>query len=1224
MAYEQIKVEVHAYDITIEPSVLDTTDGKERTNIHIWALTRESKPVLIRIDNYQMSCNIILPEFVGGYPFDWNPESVNGFLNFVANKLGDKRPSNYDFHKSSVIYYDHNGKKFPMIKFFFRTLDNMWSCSKLFGKPLTIYSLSPMPMSFNVCETNIDIVRKLMTERDCQYSQWFSIEGINIPIDSEYRIQVAGPKERPLIEILANYETLNPIPNSISSKWTTNPHIVAFDIEAYSNNHKAMPNEFNPIHCTNIITCVYQIKGQTKTRQKFAFVLGDCPNIDDAEIICVQNEDELYENMALLVREFCPEILIGFNIIGFDYRYIDTRLKNKMKQWPEMGRIKGKIPVIHEMNWKSSAYGTNKLSILQADGIISIDMYPLIKRDYKLDKYDLDFVSKHFIGRGKHEVKFSKMFQAHEKSMFVREMIEKVIGEIAVDDEELYHEIAQKKIDTYVESVSIRLELMQKALYSKKISTERKERIDKTIIRFAMARDELKKYVAYGLEDSTLCIDLFDKLNIWEGLIQLSNVVGVTIMQLFTRGQQIRFLSQVYHMATKMGFVINKRIANKLFFNGGFVFEPIPGLHKNVICLDFASLYPSIIMAHNICFSTLIPPEQSAKVTDDYAESIKFDQEEPRDGKPKKRNDDNDNNDFFDVEEPDHEEGEEKPDDIVTRSYDFKWVRRSVREGVLPRCERELTDGRKGVKKEIKIVEKTLEPYEDSIPYIDKAISSEKTLHILINEIKELIKDSTKQHDEMPAGKNKSIVKMNIEEYEGIMKILNENIEFSLAKVSENFTDFIKTTKIQLVVLDKRQNAMKTSANSMFGALGAQNGGVLPLIEGAMSITATGRRLIGQVNDYLKDKYKARIVYNDTDSVFVDMGIMDSKEAYARGIALSIEISGKPAKFDKDGNMTEPAVKGLFPPPLVMEFEKAMLVLCLKKKKYAALLINQDGTYQRDKKTNELYVLQRGIVLQRRDTCKYLYKVYREVLMAILQEKPIMYSYEIIMKAVANLIQGKIQARGNLTIIRELGSAYKSDNFCMKVFADHLQKLGRPANPGDRLEYVIVRTPEDDAGKDVKLGQKMRDFSLFEEALESEKRRKEGIIIETVEKINESLIFQDEDDPLKIPETMLGSYSLEKLDYMYYLEHLLTNALDQLFSISYREELKRLEGVVFQPFFNKRLRKVSPISEPLGMLSRMWQDYSYGGCTFEQFGEMIPELIPWFNNKYNETLATSE
>ena len=41
------------------------------------------------------------------------------------------------------------------------------------------------------------------------------------------------------------------------------------------------------------------------------------------------------------------------------------------------------------------------------------------------------------------------------------------------------------------------------------------------------------------------------------------------------------------------------------------VIEPTRGYYTDpVATLDFASLYPSIMMAHNLCYSTLVPPHR--------------------------------------------------------------------------------------------------------------------------------------------------------------------------------------------------------------------------------------------------------------------------------------------------------------------------------------------------------------------------------------------------------------------------------------------------------------------------------------------------------------------------------------------------------------------------------------------------------------------------------------
>ena len=50
-------------------------------------------------------------------------------------------------------------------------------------------------------------------------------------------------------------------------------------------------------------------------------------------------------------------------------------------------------------------------------------------------------------------------------------------------------------------------------------------------------------------------------------------------------------------------------------YRGGEVVEPTPGIHFNVVVLDFASLYPSIIKVHNLSYETINCPHESCKQT---------------------------------------------------------------------------------------------------------------------------------------------------------------------------------------------------------------------------------------------------------------------------------------------------------------------------------------------------------------------------------------------------------------------------------------------------------------------------------------------------------------------------------------------------------------------------------------------------------------------------------
>ena len=92
-------------------------------------------------------------------------------------------------------------------------------------------------------------------------------------------------------------------------------------------------------------------------------------------------------------------------------------------------------------------------------------------------------------------------------------------------------------------------------------------------------------------------------------LTEMARVTGVPLIFLFTRGQQIKVASQLYRKAKNENLLIPvlPKEGNGEKYEGAVVMEPTCGFYKDPIAtLDFASLYPSIMMAHNLCYSTLV------------------------------------------------------------------------------------------------------------------------------------------------------------------------------------------------------------------------------------------------------------------------------------------------------------------------------------------------------------------------------------------------------------------------------------------------------------------------------------------------------------------------------------------------------------------------------------------------------------------------------------------
>jgi DNA polymerase elongation subunit (family B) len=1125
----------HAYDI----EVIENFNNSNKSMIHMWCLNNKSEPALLRIE-FPAFCYVQLPEFVDGIPIIWNDVSAKCVANYLAFVLkSDKHsPTAWKLTFNPTIYHYNGDIKYPMLFLKFDSVDAMRHCSRLLNKPRYIKRVGNVTMK--MWENNISIIRKMFTLRSCKYSQWFMVSGNEIPVDCSSRISTAGTKDCPVREYVCNWLTIVPVDAEKSKAWSTNPRLFVIDIETYSDNHYAMPNEFNAKHVAYMISCIYQRINVPDSRRKILITLGECADIPGSELIKCKTEYEMVEAMATLIRELDPEIISGYNIFAYDYPYLDTRIKTRMREWPmDMGRTIGVTPEMISKSWRSGAYGHNSINNLKMPGRISIDMLPIIRRDYKLDKYSLDFVGHHFLKRGKHDVTARQMFEIYE-------LLQNAT--INLDKEKLEGNVSQETLEKY-----------------------------------EFARNEMKRVGDYCLEDSALVIDLFEKLNVWVGLVELSSIVGVTIVELFTRGQQVRCLSQVYDLASRLGFIINKRPSPDVYYAGGFVFEPKPGLYDNVICVDFEALYPSIMMAFNICYTTLIDKDGPVQPDKSICNTINFDQEEPIDGVREFAEhantetegvipgvNDDPNSLSVEIEE------DEKDKKTVTRSYEYSFVKKEVRDGILPQLVRSLVNERKAVKKTLKKTKKERYMWVVLEKYIRKYPTCEETIGAVNKRLSEPFDDNEDAKD-----LNNALI---------FAKDILENCE-TYENCKDNTTLTIKQKSLRVTVLDKRQLGLKVSANSMYGFLGAKDKGILPLIEGAMSITAWGRQLILQVNSHIEDKHKGVIVYGDTDSSMATMGVKTAKEANVIGKMLEREINGTPREVLDNGTIIE-AIPGLFPHPLRVEFEKAMRLLCIKKKKYAYYEIGDDGKYKCDKDTGLPIINKKGISIARRDNCKCFRQSYVHLLRNVMDGKPITVGFKTLVDDIMKLITYSIPAKGNLTIIRGLGAAYKSDGYFMKVFADELHRMGNPANPGDRLEYVVVRTEDELNDLVVPLGKKMREIDMWKESND----------------------IYGSGKPIDPKVNLKYVYKKEEIDIIYYLEHLYMNAIDQLFSIGYMKELEGVE-LGFKPEFSRK--KYTHISSPVKMIAKIIEDNL---AKIKHYNNSEPEKIKYIANNLINTL----
>lgn len=120
-----------------------------------------------------------------------------------------------------------------------------------------------------------------------------------------------------------------------------------------------------------------------------------------------------------------------------------------------------------------------------------------------------------------------------------------------------------------------------------------------------------QRFLDYARQDAVIVLKLMTELKLLEKYIELARLSGQLVQDVINGGQTVmieslllrEFRSEDRVMAMKPYYQEGDDDSK---YEGAIVIDTVKGLHENVVILDFQSLYPTIVMAHNICYTTYI------------------------------------------------------------------------------------------------------------------------------------------------------------------------------------------------------------------------------------------------------------------------------------------------------------------------------------------------------------------------------------------------------------------------------------------------------------------------------------------------------------------------------------------------------------------------------------------------------------------------------------------
>lgn len=920
-------------------------------------------------DGLSITCNIhsFTPFYFIKVHDKFNKSQMNLFIDFIKKsyqlskvKVNGKYVSYADSllkDKCRVIekkdlFGFRNGKKYKFLRLVFDNYTAMNKSKYIFKNPVIIPGINSKAMKYKLYESNFEPFMRFCHIKDILMAGW-----VKLPHNKIEYIENSSSTQ---LEVSINWKDIislrdkKDIANLLQASW---------DIETYSCDRtfpdpcKKVGNDYpNVIYQ---VATTFKYYKEPNTLVKHLLTLKKCEKINDDSIIVEEckTEKQLIKRWCELISKMDPDIMYTYNGDTFDCRYFYERAKlYNLDEYfmSRLSRLNNVSTVCKKETFSSSAYGDSDFVRFYIPGRLNYDLLIHYKRGMKkYPSYKLDFIANEILKEGKHDVSAKQIFDYYDEG--TPEKI-RIIGEYCIQDTELL----QKLVDKQLILITI-IQLANVTFVPIGFLTTRGQTIKvfSQLLRKARQMDFLVPHTNFNEDSYPIIVKTKD-----EHELDLENIGDyITIncgRNKNSYGKLLSLNGKINEIVDSTTFVVlcnteletpeqftakcnYKGIEHKnvclsngedlvdTSFTGATVLDATPGMYnENIAVLDFASLYPTIMISRNLCYSTFILDENYMPQSEQ--EGI-FEEEFQGDKVRYERIKWDDRIEYTLKHTCEGIGKSGKNKGVVCGKQAYFEVSKKQE---LTHLQSELEELRnrfdkledkeeiKKMKPKIRTKEKELTQFNQSIDLFDTTELDRIRYYCRVHDPIKSTRDESEKFQKKDVSYNYVVVQPHYEEIDGEKVKINQGVlpalleelyaerkkvKKEMAKASEEGNKLLED------ILNSTQLAIKVSLNSTYGFLGRGQGNLI-LKELGSIVTAVGRKLIQQSKEYAEGPFldyikthnllKQRVEYKKYDISKGDINIILEQYAIktSKNIINEIEEEVKPKKVSRKKVLT--------------------------------------------------------------------------------------------------------------------------------------------------------------------------------------------------------------------------------------------------------------------------------------------------------------------------------